>query len=134
MTFAGSAPLRILVTGSREFTDEDIVRGAIIETLMCRGRSAQATLLAHGAARGADMLADRVARSMNMAVVQYPADWRRYGRRAGYVRNAEMLENANPEVALAFFKLGAENKGTAMMVKLCKDRGVPVTEYWQEER
>jgi hypothetical protein len=55
----------------------------------------------HGAARGADRLAGAAALRLGLEVVEYPADWKRHGRRAGYVRNEQMLA-AGPDLVVAF--------------------------------
>lgn len=56
---------------------------------------------------------------------EFPADWDKYGKRAGYLRNVQMLDEGKPDLVVAF----PGGKGTAMMVKLAKERGVRVIEY-----
>ena len=50
--------------------------------------------LLHGGARGADRAIGRAARLLGWTVEVLPADWRRYGRAAGPIRNRELLELA----------------------------------------
>ena len=45
----------------------------------------------HGSVRGADQLADVIARGLGWTPEAHPADWARYGRAAGYRRNAAMV-------------------------------------------
>lgn len=47
--------------------------------------------LMHGAARGADTVAAEWAQDRAVMELAHPADWDRYGKRAGPIRNAEML-------------------------------------------
>ena len=50
--------------------------------------------LLHGGARGADRAIGRAARQLGWPTEVLPADWRRYGRAAGPIRNRELLELA----------------------------------------
>ncbi len=85
----------------------------------------------HGAARGADRLAGNEAKRLGMEVIEFPADWARYGRAAGPIRNRQMLDEGKPDLVLAFSSTLPEHwkqsgKGTANMVKQASSRGVPV--------
>lgn len=74
-------------------------------------------LVVHGGARGADTLAGKWAEGRGIPVRVYPADWNRYGKGAGPKRNQQMLDEADPDVVIAFFDLPfAVSKGTADMV------------------
>lgn len=85
--------LRILVTGSRHWTDRGLVESALDAQVRAYGLADQPSrvTLVHGAAPGADTLADGVARERGWTVHEYPADWSRYGRDAGPIRNAHMV-------------------------------------------
>lgn len=107
--------MRVLVCGSREWTDERAVR-RFLAFLTDRDT------VIHGAARGADMLADKVARGKRCDVEAFPADWEAYGKKAGYLRNAEMLEEGRPDIVVAF----GRGKGTDMMVDLAEKAGKTV--------
>jgi hypothetical protein len=80
------------------------------------------TLIIHGAAKGADTLAGRWAKEFNIPVLVFPADWKKYGRRAGPIRNAQMLSEGKPNLVVAF----PGGRGTANMVGLSQKAGVPV--------
>ena len=83
-------PFRLLVTGSRTWHDI----AAIEQTLaVILDRHPEGVLLVHGACpRGADAIAAAyAARTPGYQVEAHPADWRRYGRAAGYRRSAEMI-------------------------------------------
>lgn len=115
--------LRVLVCGSRTFDD----RGAVYTVL--DGLDLETSghvLVIHGAANGADTLAAQWATQTERAQVPYPASWEQFGKRAGYVRNAQMLAEGKPDVVWAFVdKPLNESKGTAMMVDLAAKAGVP---------
>jgi hypothetical protein len=77
----------------------------------------------HGAARGADRLAGAAASTLGLEVVEYPADWRRYGRRAGFLRNEQMLA-AGPDLVVAFHQ--DSSRGTAHTISLARKAGIEV--------
>jgi len=106
--------LRILVCGGRDFTDEV----KLIEEL----NKHQFSLLITGVARGADMLAYNYATKNKIPIASFPANWKLYGKRAGFVRNTQMLREGKPELIIAF----AGGFGTAMMCKIGENAGVRV--------
>ena len=111
--------MKILVCGGRDFYDEDAVFGALDQIHQDYG----ITTLVHGAARGADYLAERWAKYRQVNYKGYPAKWNEHGRGAGPVRNREMLED-NPNIAgVVAFPGGV---GTNDMVSLAKQQGIAV--------
>lgn len=85
--------------------------------------------LIHGGARGADTIAGDEWRALvgdRPSIVVYLADWERYGKSAGYRRNAEMVK-AGADVCLAF-PLG-ESRGTRMCMRLAEEAGIPVINW-----
>ena len=81
------------------------------------------TTIIHGDARGADRMAAALAESLGLRVVAFPADWDRHGKKAGFIRNIEMLEQG-PELVLAF-QVG-NSKGTQHTINQARKRGIPV--------
>jgi len=112
-------PLRVLVTGTREWTDP-----APIEREL--SRLAPGSVVIHGNARGVDRLAGRVAEALGLGVIACPAEWGKYGKGAGLVRNRTMLEEYAPDLVLAFHPALEQAKGTKHMVELALEAGVPV--------
>jgi hypothetical protein len=82
-----------------------------------------------GEAPGADSLARLVCESHDIAVVKFPADWRKYGRAAGPIRNRQMLDEGKPDEAIGFHANIAKSKGSKNMKEQCEKRGIPVTIY-----
>lgn len=87
-------PFRLLVTGSRDWEDANRVWGA----LTALADQVDALTVVHGAAgRGVDLMAHRwVSRQQasgrtGISEEPHPADWDHLGKRAGMVRNAEMV-------------------------------------------
>lgn len=105
--------MKILVTGGREFADERAVDRIFREI------SGKHTLI-HGAGRGADRLAARIAKALGWEVIPFPADWRR-GRSAGPERNQKLVDQ-KPDVVLAF----PGGDGTADCVRRARKAGIQV--------
>ena len=69
-----------------------------------------------GTANGADKLGEKFAKENGYPIKQFPADWDKNGKGAGYIRNAQMAEYAD---ALIVFWDG-KSKGTKHMIDLAK--------------
>ena len=80
--------MRILVTGSRHWDDEESMR--VFFTLFADKFPGKHTLV-HGDARGADKMAARIAEELGWVPEDHPADWKRYKGAAGPIRNSEMV-------------------------------------------
>jgi hypothetical protein len=112
--------MKVLVCGSRSWgADRE-------QTQKLYGRIASLpldALILHGAARGADRLAADAAYLHGHSVESFPADWELYGRRAGFVRNLQMLDQ-EPDLVLAFWD--GESRGTLHTIEEARRRGIPV--------
>lgn len=81
------------------------------------------THLIEGGAHGADALASQWATLRGIQTVTCRAGWDLLGNAAGYIRNKRMAE-LEPDLVVAF----PGGRGTANMVQLAKERGIPVHE------
>lgn len=86
------------------------------------------SMVIHGAARGADTLADEWAARKGIDRLACPADWNGPLKKgAGFARNQSMLEDHKPDIVVAF----AGGNGTADMVRRALSANVPVfMENW----
>jgi len=106
---------RLLVCGGREYSDRDRVFAVLSEL--------NPAIIIHGAARGADSLADEWARSLgSVGIKSFPADWATNGKSAGPMRNAKMLHEGHPSLVVAF----PGGRGTDDMVRRSLAAGVTV--------
>lgn len=128
-------PIRVLITGSREFTDRAIVAAAL--TAVARKHPGRHLIVAHGAARGAYSLAAAIAADYpnHLTAEAHPVtDWRRpdwsTDRAAGH-RRIQRIVDAGAEVCLAFLHAGAQNRGTRGCMQKAAAAGIPVREHWQ---
>lgn len=102
----------------------DTIEGALRSCLTDYGPS---PVIVHGhCPRGADAIADRLAISMGFNVERHPAQWSLYGHRAGFVRNAYMVD-AGATACLAFIR--DNSKGATMCARIAANAGIPVTEF-----
>ena len=107
---------RVLVCGGRDYLNYE----AVYEALVWYAPS----LVIHGDARGADTLAADAASNLGIAYLAFPADWKQYGKAAGYIRNSQMLREGKPDLVLAF----PGGRGTANMMKQARAAGVEVVD------
>jgi YspA, cpYpsA-related SLOG family len=116
---------RVLVTGSRDWDAEEILRQAMIAAAF-RGPGERDLTVVHGACpTGADAMADAWAEDYGFPAERHLADWTGYGKSAGFIRNAEMV-TLGADLCLAFYKQGAGNKGTDHCASLAEKAGIPV--------
>lgn len=112
--------MRVLITGGRDYQNHEHV-SSVLGHFHSR---TPITLLIHGAAKGADTLANEWALANDVPRELHPVsreEWRRLERAAGPIRNARMLES-RPDVVIAF----PGGKGTANMTKLARQASVAV--------
>ena len=115
--------MKILVCGGRNYQD----RTRVFATLDRIHEKAAITTIVHGAARGADTLAAEWAKYRHVQCEPYAADWKRDGKRAGYVRNRIMLNASKPDAVVAF----PGGPGTAHMVREAQQAGYRVLRIGQ---
>lgn len=107
---------KVLVCGGRDYQNRDI----LFRILDASNADRPIDLIIHGAARGADSLAQAWADNRGVRCLQFPADWKTDGKAAGPIRNRRMLLEG-PDLVLAF----PGGKGTADMKKQARKMGVP---------
>ena len=110
----------VLVSGSRAFPSPDLVKHRIRTALTPGDR------LMHGCARGVDTRAEEAARAVGATILRRPADWDRYGKRAGMIRNADMFNEARRagDFRILIFWDGI-SLGTKNMIDRCVAAGLP---------
>lgn len=59
-------------------------------------------VIIHGDAKGADRIAQLWADENRIPVEVFPANWRELGRKAGPLRNTQMLDDGLPDVVICF--------------------------------
>jgi len=114
--------MKAIIAGSRRIYKDNTVNfiqeivdksGFNIEILVC------------GMAHGVDMMAHFWARETGIPIKEFPADWDKYGKSAGPIRNQEMLKYADALIAI----WDGESKGTKHMISIAKKKGIKVFIY-----
>ena len=115
--------MRVIIAGSRNYIDEqDFMERMNSLSMKHSFWLRHATEIVSGTARGADQLGEKWARLMDLPIKEFPADWAKYGRRAGHIRNAEMAKYADGLIAF----WNGVSPGTASMINLAKAEGLRI--------
>lgn len=111
---------RILVTGSRTWADVQLLRWVFDFYL---SGDHDDTLVSGACPKGADRMAEDYWYWAGLGPVElHPADWEKHGKRAGFLRNAEMVAT-KPDLCLAFIRNGS--KGASMTADIAEKAGIP---------
>jgi hypothetical protein len=113
--------MRIAIVGSRDYPNLQQV-SQYVQTLPDH------TVIISGGARGVDRTAEQAAMHCGLETDIYPADWKRYGKSAGYRRNAEIV--AACDMVVAFWD--GKSRGTAHTLSLAHKAGKPFMIYYPE--
>ncbi len=108
--------MKLAIVGSRNFTDYKRFSQIIGKI------KGQITLIVSGGARGADTLAERYAKEKAIPYLIFPANWDKYGKQAGPLRNQDIVDNADTMVAF----LAPESRGTKDSIKKAQAKRIPV--------
>jgi hypothetical protein len=126
---------RILVTGSRDWRQPEVIHNALrLAAVQLAGEAgaANAPVLVSGdCPTGADAQAEYIWESWGLEIERHPADWKTYGRAAGFKRNEAMVDSG-ADIVLAFVR--NESKGASSTVRLARKAGLTVWLYEDIER
>ena len=81
------------IIGSRGFANYEMLN------IVCEKLIRSTDTIVSGGAKGADSLAKRYAYEHQVNYIEFPADWNQYGKRAGYIRNQEIIDNSDFVIA-----------------------------------
>lgn len=120
--------VRIVIAGSRDFNDYDFLKKEVLDIVKHNNIPKKLCKIISGGARGADTLGERFAKEYGLEIKRFIPDWDGLGKRAGYVRNAEMakyaVEDGNYGMLVAFWD--GISKGTKHMIDLANRYGLIV--------
>ena len=126
-------PFNVIICGSREYENYELLKEKC-NTILSRKLIDPdiKVVIISGCAKGADSLGEKYASEIGLEILKYPADWDKYGKRAGYLRNKQMAEIGNAVIA---FMVPGENKnrGTKNMISLARASNLLVREIIDEE-
>lgn len=101
--------MRVLFAGSRGWHDPDPVNAILAGLVVLAEGRGEILEVVHGNAPGLDKLADRLAKQWGAKPIPVDAEWNKYGKGAGPVRNQKMLDEYDPEAAYLFRASGKSN-------------------------
>jgi len=107
---------KVIIAGSRDFDDYNLLRNTMDKLLV---NKTQVTIIS-GTARGADRLGEQYAQERGYNLLRFPADWDKYGKKAGYIRNKEMARAA--DACVVFWN--GQSKGSKHMIDIAKKHGL----------
>ncbi len=112
--------MKVIVAGSRGIQLYQTVADAVADALDCVGFVI--TEVVSGTALGVDRLGERWAIEHGIPIKRFPANWDRYGKSAGYLRNEQMAQYAEGLIAV----WDGCSRGTVHMINLAKKQGLAV--------
>lgn len=115
--------MKIIIAGSRDFVNYPVLEeycDKVIDSLGCSD-----IIIVSGTAKGADKLGERYAQYKGFKIAQFPADWDKFGKSAGYKRNEQMALYS--DALIAFWD--GSSKGTKHMIDLAKKHNLKVFVY-----
>lgn len=116
--------MKIAVIGSRAFKNHEYMK----IVLMARIKDIQYyedILIISGGAIGVDSWAEEVAKEAEVPTIIFKPDWDKYGKRAGFLRNELIINEA--DIVIAFWD--GQSKGTKHSIDLAIKAKKPIDIY-----
>lgn len=107
--------MKVAIIGSRTFTDYELLKQEV-------DKLKDITEIISGGARGADNQGMRYAFATGIPYTEFPADWDKHGKSAGYIRNSDIINAC--DYVLAFWD--GKSKGTKHAIDLADKAGKEV--------
>ncbi len=114
--------MRVLVCGDRHWQDKDTILAVL-------AKLDNVEVIIEGEAKGADTIAREVGEVYGIPVLPFPAEWGKFGKGAGPIRNKQMLKEGRPDLVIAFHANITESKGTKNMLEQARNRGIETRLY-----
>ena len=112
---------RIVVAGCRNYSNYTEAK-IFIERCIMENSPNDIIILLSGRCKGADALGEQYAKEKGILVEYYPAEWDKYGKAAGPIRNQKMVDNC--DYAICFWD--NKSKGTKSLIDYAKKIGKPL--------
>jgi hypothetical protein len=114
----------VIIAGGRDFNNYPLLEEKVSEILSPYFKKEKKIIIRQGAAKGVDLLGKQFALKHNFLTQEYIANWSKFGKRAGLLRNKEMADGKVgdlPADMLIVFWDG-QSKGTKHMIDTMKER------------
>ena len=113
--------MKILICGDRNWTNYEYMKREFESLKTEFGEF----IVIQGWARGADQMAEGLAREFEFKSIGFPARWDLYGRAAGPKRKQQMLDEGKPDLVIRFHPYIENSKGTKDMIRRADQAGIP---------
>lgn len=110
--------MKVIIAGGRDFNDYKLLFEKC-EIILSKQKDVE---IVSGTARGADELGEKYAKEKSFKIKHFPADWEKYKKGAGYIRNKQMAEYA--DYLISFWD--GKSKGTKHMIDLAKEYNLSI--------
>lgn len=114
--------MKIAIVGSRDFPNKKKVETYVS---MLNTRYPGGVTVVSGGAKGVDTWAEKAAKLAGIPTQIIPAEWDKYGKSAGFLRNGLIVEEA--ERVVAFWD--GDSRGTLDTIRKATKAGKPVEIY-----
>ncbi len=123
--------MRVLCCGDRNYSSYEIIRREL-------EKLPKDTEIIQGCANGADTMSAKISKVLGLKLISskdnadvinkpgFPANWDKYGKAAGAIRNKQMLDEGKPDLVLAFHTNIEKSRGTKNVIEQAKKRGIKV--------
>ena len=112
---------KVIIAGSRGFSNYKLLYETCNSTLREKRKTHNIVVIS-GHARGADTLGEKYAKDMGFDLEIFPAEWKKFGKSAGFKRNEKMAEVADGLIAF----WNGESHGTKHMIDIATEKGIQV--------
>lgn len=108
--------MKTLIAGSRSFQN---LNSYIIDSFI--GHFNKVSEIVSGTAKGIDRLGEIWAEEYNIPIKKFPANWNKYGKEAGFIRNKEMVDYCDQALII----WDGESRGTKHDIDLLNESNKP---------
>lgn len=127
--------IKVIIAGSRTYNDYSTLSNVVDHIfslyLYKKGYKPSDIDIVCGMAKGADSLGEQYARINGFSIQYFPANWDKFGKKAGYIRNKEMAAYTSYRkgygALIAFWD--GKSKGTNHMINIAKEYGLKIFIY-----
>lgn len=114
--------MKLIIAGTRSFNDYQLLENSIIPMFLHISHLEDIEEVVSGCCSGADQLGEKWGKALYKKITRFPADWKKYGKAAGPIRNRQMAEYADQ--AIVFWD--GSSKGALNMIQTMRELGKPV--------
>ena len=108
--------VKVVVAGCRYYDDYSEAK-EYIDLCLADIKNENDIIIVSGGAKGADTLGERYAKENDFKIEKYPANWEKYGKSAGPMRNKKMAQSS--DMVICFWD--GESRGTRSMIEYANE-------------